>query len=96
MEQACIYLNKTRTRAGLSTFNTTDLNEFIRELADERGREFIDEGHRWFDLVRLGLAVDYFTSLGYNIDSHNLVMPVPQNQIELYNNSQILWQNPGF
>ena len=46
--------------------------------------------------MRLGLAVDYFTSLGYNIDSHNLVMPVPQNQIELYNNSQILWQNPGF
>ena len=96
LTDACTYLNKTRTRAGLSAFQTKDINEFILELADERGREFMDEGQRWFDLVRLGLAVDYFKSLGYKIDSHNLIMPIPQSQLEIYGDTSVLWQNPGF
>lgn len=95
-EEACTYLNKTRGRAGLGTFTTTDPDAFVKELADERARELCFEGHRWYDLVRLGLAVDYFSSLGYNVDSHHLLMPIPQSQIEIYNNSSILWQNPGF
>lgn len=93
---ACIYLNKTRTRAGLAEFKTENADEFIRELADERGRELSNEGHRWYDLVRLGLAVEYFSGLGYSLDSHDLIMPVPQDQIEIYNNPEILWQNPGY
>lgn len=96
MQNACKQLNRTRGRAGLADFSTADLKEFIAELADERGRELCFEGQRWFDLVRLGLAIDYFTSLGYTIDQHNLIMPIPQSQIEIYNNNSILWQNPGF
>lgn len=96
LSKACEYLNKTRKRAGLADFNTTVKSEFIQELADERGREFSLEGHRWYDLVRLGLAVEFFTSRGEKMDSHNLLMPIPQDQIEIYNNSAVLWQNPGF
>ena len=73
-----------------------DALDDFRELAAERGREFALEGHRWFDLVRLGLAVDYFREMGYSLDSHNLIFPIPQNQIEIVNNPSILWQNPGF
>jgi len=93
------WLNKTRTRAGLDELTTDEvksLAEFRRELAAERGREFALEGHRWFDLVRLGLAVDYFREMAYSLDSHNLIFPIPQNQIEIVNNPSILWQNPGF
>ena len=93
------YLNKTRTRAGLSELTSAEISSksaFIQALADERGKEFALEGQRWFDLVRLGLAVDYFKSLGYTLDSHNLLFPIPQNQIEIVNNESILWQNPGF
>ena len=93
------WLNKTRTRAGLDELTTDEvksLAEFRRELAAERGREFALEGHRWFDLVRLGLAVDYFREMGYSLDSHNLIFPIPQDQIEIVNNPSILWQNPGF
>lgn len=96
MSDACEYLNMTRKRAGLDDFSTTDRNAFISELADERGREFMDEGQRWFDLVRLGLAVEHFTGLGYTMDSHNLIMPIPKSQLEIYGNTNILWQNPGF
>lgn len=93
------YLNKTRVRAGLQELTETDVPDkktFIQNLADERGREFALEGQRWFDLVRLGLAVDYFKSLGYSVDDHNLLFPIPQDQIEIVNDKSILWQNPGF
>lgn len=91
VSDACVYLNKTRTRAGLDEFNTTDKAAFIRELADERGREFALEGQRWFDLVRLGLADDVLGA-----DDVHLVFPIPNDQIEIVNNTNILWQNPGF
>ena len=92
------YLNQTRTRAGLDPLPDGPMSEeaFRKELCDERGREFTYEGQRWFDLVRLGLAVDYFHSLGYAIDEHELIFPIPNDQIEIYNNTQVLWQNPGY
>ncbi len=94
-----VWLNKTRTRAGLAALGVADVptrEAFVKELADERGREFALEGHRWFDLVRLGLAVDYFTALGYQIDQHHLLFPIPQDQLEIVNNNSVLWQNPGY
>ncbi len=97
--EAITYLNKTRTRAGLTALKASDVPseaDFIKELAAERGREFALEGHRWFDLVRLGLAVEYFRGMGYTLDEHNLIFPIPQSQIEIVNDNSILWQNPGF
>lgn len=91
LSDACTYLNKTRMRAGLEEFTTSDKDAFFKELCDERGREFALEGQRWFDLVRLGFAESTF-----NIDSHELVFPIPNSQIEIINNEGILWQNPGF
>lgn len=96
---ALTYLNKTRKRAGLTELTeaeVADKKAFIQELADERGREFALEGQRWFDLVRLDLAVDFFKARGYSVDSHNLLFPIPQDQIEIVNDKSILWQNPGF
>lgn len=99
ISEALTYLNKTRKRAGLielTEAEVADKKAFIQELASERGREFALEGQRWFDLVRLGLAVDYFKGLGYSLDDHNLLFPIPQDQIEIVNDKSILWQNPGF
>ena len=96
---ALTYLNKTRKRAGLTELTeveVADKKAFMQELADERGREFALEGQRWFDLVRLDLAVDFFKARGYSVDSHNLLFPIPQDQIEIVNDKSILWQNPGF
>jgi len=92
------YINQTRTRAGLDALPVQNMSReaFVKELADERGREFTYEGQRWFDLVRLGLAVDYFQSLGYTLDNHELILPIPNDQLEIYNNDSILWQNPGY
>lgn len=94
INDAVTYLNMTRDRADLAEAKASDFankEAFIKELADERGREFALEGQRWFDLVRLGLAKDFF-----GISDHQLLFPIPNAQIEIVNNNQILWQNPGF
>lgn len=99
MATALNYLNMIRERAGLAKVVSGDVPDkgtFVQLLADERGREFALEGQRWFDLVRLGLAVEYFTSLGYSLDATDLLFPIPQDQLEITGNDAILWQNPGY
>lgn len=91
VSDALPFMNQIRQRAGIADYTNTDKAAFIKELGMERGREFAFEGQRWFDLVRLGLAQEFF-----NIDKNHLVFPIPNNQIEIVNNNSILWQNPGF
>ncbi|WP_372918702.1 RagB/SusD family nutrient uptake outer membrane protein [Salegentibacter sp.] len=84
------YLNEVRERAGLREVeNSGDaLTEIIFQ---ERRKELVGEGHRFFDLVRTGRAaanIDGFTS------GKNEVFPIPLEEIEF---SQGNWeQNPGY
>lgn len=99
IEEALEYMNITRTRAGLEPLTTAripDRKAYIIELANERGREFALEGQRWFDLVRLGIALEFFQGMGYKITEKNMVFPIPNAEIEIVNNPKILWQNPGY
>lgn len=92
-------LNQVRKRAGLNDFESADKTALGAEIALERQLELIGEGHRWFDLLRQGNAVQvmnaWFTSQSINIqiNSHNLLMPVPQDQI---NTDPAIKQNDGY
>ena len=96
-----LYLNKIKNRAGLPSVNIIDQTLLLEEIALERRKELVGEGHRWFDLVRTGKALQVMTAHfqntpGYGtatIQSHNLIMPVPQNQI---NTDPAIQQNPGY
>ncbi|PIF47418.1 putative outer membrane starch-binding protein [Chryseobacterium sp. 52] len=96
-----LYLNKVKVRAGLSTVNVTNQQQLLDEIALERRKEFVGEGHRWFDLIRTGKAVSVMTAHfqntpGYNtavIKDYNVLMPVPQDQI---NTDSAIKQNPGY
>jgi starch-binding outer membrane protein, SusD/RagB family len=82
-------------------------NDAIEALRTERRVEFAHEGHRFFDLVRWGIAADvmnsYFES-EKKIRSHltnaafvkgkHEYMPIPQVQIDLSQGNMV--QNPNY
>lgn len=87
-------VDKVRMRSGLDTWTRTmSYENFKMELLEERRRELAFENHRWFDLKRFGKAVELLSAKGYNIDSHNLLFPLPRIEVELNPNID---QNPGY
>jgi hypothetical protein len=90
-----------RARVGLGPKTGATADAVDKIIADERRLELAFEGHRWFDLVRTGKAIEVMNAqtggsgnnLNYNVQPHKLVMPVPQNQIDL---NPRLDQNPGY
>lgn len=51
-EQAAIYLNQVRSRAGLDNTTASTQTEMDLAIENERLLELCFEGHRWYDLVR--------------------------------------------
>ncbi|PPK88692.1 RagB/SusD domain-containing protein [Neolewinella xylanilytica] len=67
-------------------------------LLDERGRELVGEGHRWFDLTRTNTLVERVREHnpigGPNIQDHHVLRPIPQDQIDRTQGGYP--QNPGY
>jgi len=81
--------NRVRIRAGLGPLDQIDKEIVLHE----RRVEFAFEGHRWFDLLRSGRAVEILTLHGKNPDINRLLFPIPASEIEVNPN---LEQNPGY
>lgn len=92
-------LNAVRLRAGLSPIDIktlSDKEKFRRAIMIERQKEFPYEGHRWFDLVRMGYAKEIMKNIGHNLSDYQLLFPIPKSEIERINDESLLWQNPGY
>jgi len=74
----------------LPAITTTDQGELIDLIRHERLVELGFEMHRFFDLVRWGIAVDVLD--GFEVGKHE-VFPIPQTELDLNPN---LSQNPGY
>ncbi|WP_106290537.1 RagB/SusD family nutrient uptake outer membrane protein [Arcticibacter pallidicorallinus] len=95
------YVDKLRTRAGLTPLAAAPTLENIKE---ERKYEFIGEGRRYFDLVRWGQteAINTLSAFARHYHSNtngqlpsakDLLLPIPQNELNTRNN----WiQNPDY
>jgi len=88
--QAQIYLNMVRNRAGLADVSFTG-SQLTDAIFQERRVELVGEGHHFFDLVRTGRAaaeIDGFQT------GRNELFPIPSIEIDLAGNR---WaQNPGY
>jgi hypothetical protein len=85
-------INKVRQRAGLANTTTGAYPELLSIIESERRLEFAFEGHRWFDLVRTGRAVDVLNTV---TNENQLLFPIPLSEI-LINTNPGMTQNPGY
>lgn len=102
--QAVPYVNLVRARAGLNGITADQLD--LEQILHERRVELAFEGHRFFDLVRTGKAIEkiswaLMTRVGYDqriftlepIEEYQLLLPIPVGEIE---KDASLLQNPGY
>jgi hypothetical protein len=91
-------LNQLRNARGLGNAPasvTSSLDAFIDEILDERVRELVQEGHRFWDLKRTGRFM-YFpnqTDVKFRSDSHRILAPIGQGLIGA---NELLCENPGY
>lgn len=90
------YINKIRSRAGLSNLTTTDKLELREAYLNERRHELGCENHRWFDLLRTGKAISVMNAVegkDYNVEEYKLLFPIPQRELDA---SDKMTQNPKY
>jgi hypothetical protein len=80
-------LDAVRSRVGLSSVPVS-----LQSIQNERRLELATEGHRWFDLVRWGLAPSVLSFKGFKAGT-NEILPIPLN--ETTNGSKVK-QNPNY
>lgn len=94
INEAVVQLNAIRSRAGVPTYTVTNTDDIREKIYTERRLELAFEGHRWFDLLRTGRALDVLAPLG--MQGFRVLFPIPLSQIQVINNPAIFAQNPGY
>ena len=85
-------LNKIRLRANLTETSANSHPALLLQIEKDRRVELAFEGHRWFDLVRTGRAIDILP----NIKSVNQTLfPIPSSELQT-NTNPGMTQNPGY
>lgn len=81
-----------------ATLDLTGLNQtsFRAAIQEERKKEFVQEGQRWFDLVRWGTLVTEVKKVTAknSVSERNNLYPIPQSERNI--NPDGLPQNPGY
>ena len=81
----------------LTTADASSKDDFIEVLLAERAIEFVAEGHRRWDLLRMGKyeekIMNKSNTFGYDPAIHNLY-PMPQREMDLH--AAVWVQNPGY
>ncbi len=88
-------INSIRQRAGLPQTEASSSEDLIQVIINERKSElFTEHGHRWFDLRRLGLAIEILSPIKPSWQTTDILLPIPES--ELLMNMNLNPQNPGY
>lgn len=94
--EAAITINILRSRANAAPITGSDVT--LDFILDERVRELLAEENRRMTLMRTGQLVNRVIGRGQKItgiSATNLLLPIPQTEINL-NKDAVLEQNPGY
>ncbi len=90
--QGLEYVNMIRRRAYGKDINTPDPSvdfasglsseEYLDIIFDERGKEFLLEDKRWFDMLRYERVEELLTASGFTYSPTVLLWPIPQEEID--------------
>jgi hypothetical protein len=104
--QGLEYINMVRRRAYGLDVNTPDpsvdfdsgltADEYLQIIFDERGKEFLLEGKRWFDMLRYDNVEEMLTASGFTYTPTLLLWPIPQEVIDYNEALSQADQNPGY
>ncbi|MEM6525784.1 MAG: RagB/SusD family nutrient uptake outer membrane protein [Bacteroidota bacterium] len=87
-------VNTLRAQRGVGDISSSG-TALMDDILDERRRELMFEGHRWFTLKRRGMDIPKpqgnISTISY--DNFKLLSPIPQAEVDL---SPVLNQNPGY
>jgi starch-binding outer membrane protein, SusD/RagB family len=93
-------INAVRARAGLTSptqqysfTNVLNQSDFVDTLVKERAKELCVEGHRRWDLIRLGRYKQIEAGIGFTLQDFQYLLPLPQTELDANKN---LTQNPGY
>lgn len=95
-------VNQVRARArngnpvALPDLTGLNQDEFRKAVLNERRHEFVNEGQRWYDLVRTGTLIESVKRAKgdqANPTEFNYLFPIPQRERDINKN---LTQNPGY
>ncbi|WP_239541036.1 RagB/SusD family nutrient uptake outer membrane protein [Cryomorpha ignava] len=85
-------IDEIRLRANLSETSASTYPALLLQIEKDRRIELAFEGHRWFDLVRTGRAIEVLP----NVNSTNQTLfPIPSSELQTNTNSGMT-QNPGY
>ncbi|HVY75676.1 MAG TPA: RagB/SusD family nutrient uptake outer membrane protein, partial [Puia sp.] len=98
---AAALVNQVRARVNLAPTTAASQADMTLAIEKERRLELAFEGHRWFDLLRTGRALEVMNAqkdgngnnLNYNVQPYQLLWPIPQTELDL---NPLLTQNPGY
>lgn len=87
------YLNQVRRRVFLQPVGSASGQLLLDVIFRERQLELATEGHRFFDLVRTGRAMDELSDQGFT-PNKNEVLPIPQVELDISEGNLV--QNQGY
>ncbi|MEM7369525.1 MAG: RagB/SusD family nutrient uptake outer membrane protein [Bacteroidota bacterium] len=82
---ALVPLNMIRARAEVPDITESNQGTLRDLIRDERRRELLFEGHRYFDLARWGLSAERLGPLGFVTGTHEF-WPIPLAELDLMPN----------
>lgn len=100
---AMVLVNQVRDRAGIAAISASNQSDAVNKILEERLMELAFEGDRWFDLKRMGKAIEILSQQkdgngnvlpsASNINQNRLLWPIPQDKLDA---NALLNQNPGY